>query len=163
MALADVLAVMQDGEIRQLGTPWDIYRRPRSLYVAHFVGEANTLPARVERAERGTVTAETSIGAVTISEVDPLPAVGDKGNVVLRPEDIRIVERDSALLGGEPANRFAGKVVSSVLLGPRVELQIAVADAVLRGWTESVVRNAYPPQSPVNFEIAPTSAAWISE
>ena len=31
MALADLLAVMQDGEIRQLGTPWEIYRRPKSL------------------------------------------------------------------------------------------------------------------------------------
>ena len=52
MALADLLAVMQDGEIRQLGTPWEIYRRPKSLYVAHFVGEANTLPGRVTSGER---------------------------------------------------------------------------------------------------------------
>jgi iron(III) transport system ATP-binding protein len=164
MALADVLAVMQDGEIRQMGTPWDIYRRPRSLYVAHFVGEANTLPGRVERAQQhGAVVAETAIGPVTISDVDPLPPAGAKGHVVLRPEDIRIVDSHSTMLGGEAVNRFAGKVVNSVLLGPRVELQIAVADAVLRGWTESVVRDAYPPQSPVNFEIAPTSAAWISE
>jgi iron(III) transport system ATP-binding protein len=46
MALADVLAVMQDGEIRQIGSPLEIYRRPRTLYVARFIGEANTLAAR---------------------------------------------------------------------------------------------------------------------
>ena len=158
MALADVLAVMQDGEIRQIGTPWSIYRRPRSLYVAHFVGEANTLPARVAHAEAHTVIADTAIGIVSIADVEVLPKAGDKGHVVLRPEDIRIVERSTGTI-----NAFAGKVVNSVLLGPRVELQIAVADVVLRAWTESVVRDAHPHQSMVNFEITPSSAAWISE
>ena len=162
MALADVLAVMQDGEIRQIGTPWEIYRRPKSLYVAHFVGEANTLPARVARAEGRTVVAETAIGSVTINDVDPLPRAGDKGQVVLAPggySDRRTQRRRSVTA----VNIFSGKVVNSVLLGPRVELQIAVADTVLRAWTDSVVRDAHPPQSTVNFEIAPSSAAWISE
>jgi iron(III) transport system ATP-binding protein len=163
MALADVLAVMQDGEIKQIGPPWDIYRRPRSLYVAHFVGEANTLPARVARAEGGIVVAETAIGTVTIVDVDPLPRAGDKGQVVMRPEDLRIVEPCTATPGRETVNSFQGRVVNSVLLGPRVEVQIVVANAVLRAWTESVVREAYPPQSTVSFEITPASAAWISE
>jgi iron(III) transport system ATP-binding protein len=163
MALADVLAVMQDGEIRQIGTPWDIYRRPRSLYVAHFVGEANTLPARVTRAEGGTVVAETAIGTMTIGEVDPMPRVGDNGQVVLRPEDIRLVDPGAGAGGGAAVNSFQGKVVNSVLLGPRVEVQIAIADTMLRAWTESVVREAHPPQSTVTFEITPSSAAWISE
>ena len=163
MALADVLAVMQDGEIRQIGTPWEIYRRPRSLYVAHFVGEANTLPARVASVDGGVVTAETAIGNVTMVDVNPMPCTGDRGQVVLRPEDIRIVERGAGAGGKTGVNAFAGKVVNSVLLGPRVELQIAVADTVLRAWTESVVQDAHPPQSVVNFEIARSSAAWISE
>lgn len=163
MALADVLAVMQDGGIKQIGTPWDIYRRPRSLYVAHFVGEANTLPARVVGLEGGTVVAETAIGNVTVADVDPMPRAGDKGQVVLRPEDIRIVEPRAGAPGGGAVNSFRGKVVNSVLLGPRVEVQIAIADAVLRCWTESVVREARPPQSTVSFEIAPSSTAWIAE
>ena len=152
MALADVLAVMQDGEIRQIGTPWEIYRKPRSLYVAHFVGEANTLPARVASVSGGVVTVETTIGNVTIGDVNPMPRAGDRGQVVLRPEDIRLVERSAGTGSKTGANVFSGKVVNSVLLGPRIELQIAVADVVLRAWTESVVQDAHPPQSVANFE-----------
>lgn len=159
MALADVLAVMQDGEIRQIGTPWEIYRRPRNLYVAHFVGEANTLPGRVTCANGGTVVADTTIGSVTIGDVASMPRIGDQGHVVLRPEDIRIVRR----VGTGTVNAFSGKVVNSVLLGPQVELRLAVAETMLRAWTESVVRDEHPPQSTVSFEIAPSSAAWISE
>ena len=55
--------------------------------------------------------------------------------MVLRPEDIRIVERGAGAGDKAGVNAFAGKVVNSVLLGPRVELQIAVADTVLRAWT----------------------------
>ena len=161
MALADVLAVMQDGEIRQIGTPWDIYRRPKSLYVAHFVGEANTLPARVAHTDGRKVIAETPIGSISINDVDPLPRTGDKGQVVLRPEDIKIFDGDLPV--ATAVNTFRAKVVNFVLLGPRVELQIAVGDTVLRAWTDSVVRNAHPLQSTVTFEIAPSSAVWISE
>ncbi len=160
MALADVLAVMQDGEIRQLGTPWEIYRRPKNLYVAHFVGEANTLPARVMHTEGRNVIAETAIGIISINDVDPLPRAGDKGQVVLRPEDIKIPE--GALPGQTTVTMFSGKIVNTVLLGPRVELQIVVQDTMLRAWTDSIVRDAHPLQSTVGFELRPASAVWIS-
>jgi iron(III) transport system ATP-binding protein len=163
MALADVLAVMQDGEIRQIGTPWEIYRRPRSFYVAHFVGEANTLPARVLFTESSHVIAETDVGRVAIDDVQPMPQPGSRGHVVLRPEDIRITARRPEALTDNQPNIFQGKVVSSVLLGPRVELQIAVGNAVLRAWSESVRPKGFAPQDLVSLEIAPGSAAWVSE
>lgn len=161
MALADVLAVMQEGEIRQIGTPWEIYRRPKSLYVAHFVGEANTLPACVQHAETHKLMVDTAVGIVSIADVELLPHAGDKGQVVMRPENIRIVDGGSP--GAKAVNAFSGKVVNSVLLGPHIELQIAVGNTVIRAWVDSVVRDAHPPQSTVTFEIAPSSAAWIPE
>ena len=41
LALADRIAVMRDGRIEQVGTPREIYRRPRSRFVADFIGESN--------------------------------------------------------------------------------------------------------------------------
>jgi iron(III) transport system ATP-binding protein len=158
MALADVLAVMQDGEIRQIGTPWEVYRRPKSLYVAHFVGEANTLPGRVVGVEGRRIVTETDIGRVSIDDVEPAPRVDARGHVVLRPEDIKVSSPHDAA----GANVFQGKVVNAVLLGPRVELQIAVGTTELRAWAESVLPNAIAPHSPVTLEITPASAAWIS-
>jgi iron(III) transport system ATP-binding protein len=162
MALADVLAVMQDGEIRQIGTPWEIYRRPQSLYVAHFVGEANTLPARVLFTEGTQIIAETDFGRVAIDDVRAVPPAGSRGHVVLRPEDMRIVARRADAPADSRLNAFQGSVVSCVLLGPHVELQIEVKDTVLRAWAGSTRPNAFPPQAAVTVEIAPTSAAWIA-
>jgi iron(III) transport system ATP-binding protein len=159
MALADLLAVMQDGEIRQLGTPWEIYRRPKSLYVAHFVGEANTLPGRVTSVNGRSLVADTAIGPVRADELDVRAATGAKGQVVLRPEDIRVV--NGAEGGG--INVLHGTVLSSVLLGPHIELHIAVGETVLRAWADSVTHDPHPAQSRIAFRIAPSSVVWICE
>jgi iron(III) transport system ATP-binding protein len=163
MALADVLAVMQDGEIRQIGAPWEIYRRPRSLYVAHFVGEANTLPARVAVTDGRRIIVDTDLGKVAIDDMETVPQPGHAGQVVLRPEDIRITRRHAGAPEEGRLNLFQGRVVSSILLGPHLELQVAVGNSLLRAWTESVRPDVYTPQSLVDLEIAPLSAAWISE
>src|ERR1700694_4949050 len=46
MAPADLIVVRRAGRVEQAGTPEEIYRRPRSAFVAHFVGGANVLPGR---------------------------------------------------------------------------------------------------------------------
>ena len=51
--LGDVVAVVNDGVVEQVGSPADLYRRPASPWVAGFVGDANLLPGRV-RAPRPT-------------------------------------------------------------------------------------------------------------
>ena len=55
LTMSDRLAVMNDGEIEQIGTPKETYEEPASAYVADFLGVANLLPATVEgpRARRG--------------------------------------------------------------------------------------------------------------
>ena len=130
MALADVLAVMQDGEIRQIGTPGKFIGGPRSLYVAHFVGEANTLPgARLVHREppRSSQKPISDAWRSTMSEPMPqrrkLEAMSScglriSGSLCDVPSGRRTIE----------LNVFHGKVLSSVLLGPHVELQIAVGE-----------------------------------
>jgi spermidine/putrescine transport system ATP-binding protein len=46
MAVGDVIAVMRDGYVVQVGTPRDVYENPRDLYVASFFGDANILDSR---------------------------------------------------------------------------------------------------------------------
>jgi iron(III) transport system ATP-binding protein len=48
LAISDVVVVMNQGRIEQIGTPTDLYRRPASHFVADFIGEANLLPVHVE-------------------------------------------------------------------------------------------------------------------
>ncbi len=158
MALADVLAVMQNGEIQQIGAPWEIYRRPKNLYVAHFIGEANTLSGSVSSANGRRVTVTTDIGPLVIDDVDPVPAAGVKGHVVVRPEDV-------TLAAGSPEDRgpnhYRGTVANAVLLGPNLELSIAVGGTQLRAWTSSVLPDEFPRGSQVSVHVPTGSATWI--
>ena len=49
MSLADRIAVMDEGVLQQVGTPTDVYRRPKNLFVAQFIGSPvmNVLPGRL--------------------------------------------------------------------------------------------------------------------
>ena len=58
MAISDRIAVMRKGKILQVGTPQELYMKPESIFVAHFIGESNFL--------EGYVTGKTSDGNVMI-------------------------------------------------------------------------------------------------
>lgn len=82
LAMADKIVVMKHGIIEQIGTPTEIYRSPRSLFVADFIGEANHINARLE--------SESSI-SVGEKVLKCLPFQGHSGEMVtavIRPEDV---------------------------------------------------------------------------
>ena len=65
MAMADRIAVLGGGRIRQLAPPAEVYRRPASRYVANFVGTANEIPGRVAAVGLdGTMTVDTAVGKI---------------------------------------------------------------------------------------------------
>ena len=55
MTMADRVAVLNVGKIEQIGVPEEIYKRPRSRFVADFIGESNFFPATLDGASKGTV------------------------------------------------------------------------------------------------------------
>ena len=108
LTLSDRVAVMQGGSLVQEGTPLDIYRAPRSEFVADFVGSANFLKGEVETG--GQVLLD---GGIRISTPTDLPR-GREVTVALRPEDIR------ALAPSEEADNIAEvSITDRDFLGPR--------------------------------------------
>jgi putative spermidine/putrescine transport system ATP-binding protein len=79
MALSDRIALLRHGKIAQIDTPRDIYNRPRTAYVASFIGHTNLLHARIENGRARAHTLEW-------------PCTSSKQEVTfsLRPEHIRI-------------------------------------------------------------------------
>ena len=71
-AMADRVAVMGRGKVRQAGTPREIYRAPRSRFVAEFIGGKNVIRARTVGVDGGEVRAQTGDGVFRL----PLPAEG---------------------------------------------------------------------------------------
>ena len=86
LSMADRVAIMRDGEVHQVGTPRELYRRPQSCFVAEFLGEADFLDATVAGREADTLRLDTAAGQLAAAVGDNPPTAGDKVTVCVRPE-----------------------------------------------------------------------------
>jgi putrescine transport system ATP-binding protein len=111
LTMATRIGVMQDGKLRQVGTPAEVYERPASRFVAEFLGAANILPARV-RARDGQGTALEVCG-LPVRAASAAPA-GEAILLAIRPERLRILPAAAA---GPAENRLSGRVTESAYAG----------------------------------------------
>ena len=127
LTMSDRVAVMSGGEIRQVGTPVEIYEEPASRFVAEFIGETNLIPARVEQVE-GDI-AHCAFGGVALAVTDVHgKRAGDAVTLALRPEKLRISDREDALANGA----MEGRVRDRIYLGTDTAYHVSVAgDLVL--------------------------------
>jgi len=109
MTMADTIAVMNQGHVEQLGPPEELYERPRTAFVAGFLGVSNLLPGTVE----GPDAIRLADGTVVRAQVD-----GKTGSVAagVRPEKITIGE------GG--ANALEGTVRETAYIGVATQLVV---------------------------------------
>ncbi|WP_288431362.1 ABC transporter ATP-binding protein [uncultured Agrobacterium sp.] len=123
LTMSDVVVVMNKGRIEQMGSPDDLYARPRSRFVADFIGQSNFLDTTVKSVDGDIATLEwlgLPIHAVTNgSRHTP----GSKAVVALRPEAI-------SCLSEKPAERFAlkGRIESRVFKGAHTVLSLTLAN-----------------------------------
>ena len=130
LALSHAIAVMNEGRIVQIGSPREIYERPRNRFVADFVGTTNFLEGTVGAAEApdGRYRVSTDLGEFSAQAAGPLRG-GDRVALSVRPEHIHLSEnRLDAALGG---NVCEGTVGARVFLGERVDFQVRVGERVL--------------------------------
>ncbi|MBV4416026.1 ABC transporter ATP-binding protein [Clostridium tyrobutyricum] len=85
--MSDSIVVMKDGKIEQLGTPRDIYERPRTKFVAGFIGDSNIFDCNVQSIEKDKIYLNNING--TIITKDSLLKKGDHVSVIVRPENIK--------------------------------------------------------------------------
>jgi iron(III) transport system ATP-binding protein len=125
MALASHIAVITDGRVAQLGTPQEIYLRPRTCYVARFVGSANQFPGTLRR---GDGVVETAFGAIRVPAAN-LQAAGTDVMVISRPERWSIDDE-------APADGLAleGELVAAAFLGSHNEYLVETQGARIQIW-----------------------------
>ncbi|HTH96474.1 MAG TPA: ABC transporter ATP-binding protein, partial [Stellaceae bacterium] len=128
LVLADRVIVMHKGVIEQAGTPEEIYRRPRTRFVAGFVGSTNLLPGKVEAKDRDAGRIFLRIGAGFglwgRAHAETLESLreGADAALVVRPEDLALLPAGTGGEGTIPA-RFK----SAVFLGNRYEARVEAA------------------------------------
>jgi len=119
MAISDRVAVMNIGQIEQVGTPKEIYEQPKTEFVAAFMGKTNVIPAEVVEREEDKVTVEFEgfrLGGLTYT------GENDKVAVVIRPERISLhpVENAVSITGKVDLIEYYGFFIEVVgLFGER--------------------------------------------
>jgi spermidine/putrescine transport system ATP-binding protein len=153
LTMSDRIVVMRAGRIQQIGSPRDIYRRPRNRFVAEFIGETNLFALSIGRIEGAEAAGFTEAGLEFRLPAQGLN-VGQRVTAALRPADFRLADK-----GLEVA------VTNAVYLGPDVHLIVQSvkggpefgviardrADAPARG---DRVRLSYDPASVHVLEVA---------
>jgi len=119
LSMSDRIIVMRDGVIEQDGTPREIYEEPKNLFVARFIGEINVFEATAQsRLDEKRISA-TIEGIDSVVYHDQDIAAGERLQVLLRPEDLRIEEikesEQRGIVGHVVDRTYKGMTLDSVV------------------------------------------------
>ncbi len=139
LSLSDRIAVMKDGRIEQIGSPEEIYDRPKTPFVADFIGDTNLFKGHIEECDRGSVVLRTDTGLKLVVRPPEDPndrTVGRKAIASVRPEKIRL----SRSAPETEVNYFEGRLQHAMFMGTHVHCVVKLTS----GETLTVRQSALP-------------------
>ena len=107
LSMSDTIVVLNDGVIQQIGTPMDIYNEPQNGFVAEFIGESNIIEGNMIK------DCLVNFDGIDWECVDKGFKDNEDIEVVLRPEDMDVVEPE--------AGKVSGTIISKVFMGVHYE------------------------------------------
>lgn len=124
LSMSDIIAVMRNGVIEQIGSPWEIYFTPVNKFVADFVGTVNFLNGKLLSKDGNTVTVSYCDKTFTCNSSIDLP-IGCDLTILLRPESMHIAGNSENL-----ADKivFDGVIVNKSFLGRVIRYFVKVLD-----------------------------------
>ena len=125
LSMSDRIAVMRSGRIVQEGTPWEVYHRPVTRFVADFVGLSNFIEAEVVDVDGGRLRLSSALGPVEVASRSDATR-GAQVTLFIRPENV-VVHRHPV----EAPNLFPGQVVETSFLGEHLECRLRVGEALV--------------------------------
>jgi spermidine/putrescine transport system ATP-binding protein len=125
--MSDRIAVMSRGVVEQVGSPEAVYERPRTTFVAGFIGVSNLMPGTVTSASGGRGTVRLDSGPEVETVVDGV-ATGERCHAVVRPEKLLISHANDAQPDGRPS--VEGIVEASVYLGTSTQIVVGLDENV---------------------------------
>lgn len=116
--MSDRVVVMHQGIADQVGTPFEIYNRPATRFVAQFVGTLNLIDADLVDADTGRIR----LGGVPVALNRPLPGrAGERVSLALRPETVALGRKHEG-----NAVVLAGTIAEVHFLGAVIRIRVAV-------------------------------------
>ena len=117
LSMSDRIVVMNEGRIEQLGTPFEIYNRPKTRFVASFIGTLNILTVEVVDAQSGAIRIDGQEARVGRQIAAP---AGAGCAVALRPEAVTLEDP------GAGGNRVSGTIEDVAFLGAVVRIKVGI-------------------------------------
>lgn len=138
MSISDHVAVMNEGEIIQYGTPFEVYESPVNAFVANFIGETNFFTGTVEKVEEEYFMLDTGrFGKIWLYK-DMEVKIGQEIQVSLRPEKVKVTKEKPIAPQGVKINILEGIVDETIYLGSQTKYTVAVGDHYLQAFKQHV-------------------------
>ena len=128
LSLSDRVAVMRDGRVLQLGPPRELYERPRTRFVADFVGTNNLVPGRVVGVVADAIVVETPLGQFRARPPlgEGTAGVGRPCVLAIRPENVTVGPPGASPSSGT-GNRCLGRIALAAYLGNTLRYDVEAA------------------------------------
>jgi iron(III) transport system ATP-binding protein len=129
LSISDRLAILEGGRIAQTGSPEDVYRRPHTRIVADFIGETNSLPAKVQSFSAGCAVVDAGAHGIfegVVGDPNWLPKPGEEATLSIRPECWTIHEAEAK------TNCVRGRIGEAIYLGEIAQYRFATSGGPLK-------------------------------
>jgi iron(III) transport system ATP-binding protein len=130
LALADRVVIMRDGEIRQIGSPWEIYKKPKTSFIAEFVGTSNFITGKKKNGKVQFGRLELAVSNINDTNSDTV-------YLAIRPENIELVDETLAAEHYVPSNvveveaeviNFLGAIVRIAFILEEEEMIVDISE-----------------------------------
>ena len=127
MTMSDRIAVMSAGRIEQVGDPSELYERPRTEFVANFLGVSNLLSGRVVQRDDGLARVRLDGGElVSVPSADAGDAT--RVRIGVRPEKLRVLPAETAGSDDPRLNHLRGTVIDASYVGVSTQYLVRIGD-----------------------------------
>ncbi len=122
LAISDWIIVMRAGKIVEIGNPAEIYKRPKNLFTAHFIGNTNLIAGVADEVDPAThsVRVASALGSFWGQDASRDVAIGDAVRLAVRPEDLVLTKAES----GDFPNLITGTISLTTFQGAATDVEL---------------------------------------
>ena len=132
LKLADKLVVMNAGMIEQIGTPREVYERPKTAFVGRFIGDSTAFVGDLIGADDGYVEVESALGTMVASRAGDRDSAAADGLVLIRPENITVGDdarrKDNVITASLRGSTYTGETTEYLFSVENVDSDIHVVE-----------------------------------
>jgi len=160
LSMGERIAIMDKGRIRQVGTPVELYTRPRDRFVAEFIGQTNLIEGLIEETPSpGEAVVKTRLGRLESSRADVSFSRGQEVTAAIRPEAIRL-----SAVAPAGCNAVLVMVKSTLYLGELVQYTVTAPDGTeLKAFQVGGDQTPFPPGTQTHASFRPEDVRLLSQ